>query len=189
MYSSLIPLLVPIFTFGLFLSFFCKKYILFHYSVRLPANENLAIKVMNLLPFIILVHGLMGVWSHTTTGIFASSSFILTLNVSTSTSIFVRALTDVLMVGATAAILAWIVIDWILIGIISGCRDCCKDDLELPVSLAAVENTNFVERIRKTNILGSYKVANNPTYGHAVKAYKELLRLKKLEGQGKVEDA
>ena len=129
MYSSLIPLLVPIFTFGLFLSFFCKKYIFFHYSVRLPANENLAIKVMNLLPFIILVHGLMGVWSHTTTGIFASSSFVITLNVSTSSSVFIRALTDVLMLGATAAVLAWIVIDWIIIGIISSCRDCCKDDL------------------------------------------------------------
>ena len=87
------------------------------------------------------------------------------------------------MLGATGLILLWIVIDWILIGLISGCRDCCKDDLELPVSLASVENTHYAERIRKTNILGSYKVDNHPVYGHAIKAYQQLIRAKKLENQ------
>ena len=42
MYSSLIPVLVPLFTLNLLISFFCKRYILIHFSVRIPANENLA---------------------------------------------------------------------------------------------------------------------------------------------------
>ena len=181
MYSSLIPLLIPIFTLGLFISFFCKRYILFHLSVRIPANEKLAISFMNMIPFVILVHGLMGVWSHTVPGLFNSSVYVVSLNITVDSAIVTRALTDLLMLGATALILVWIVVDWLLIGFLSGCRECCKDSLELPVSLAAVENSSFGERIRKTNILGSYKVGNHPEYGHAIKAYKELMKVRKLE--------
>lgn len=114
----------------------------------------------------------MGVWSHTATGLFSSSAYILNVDFGVDSPVLVRGLTDVLMLGATALILLWIIIDWILIGFISGLKDCCKDELELPVSLASVENTSFAERIRKANILGSYKVSNHPIYGHAIKAFK-----------------
>ena len=129
MYSSLIPLLIPIFTIGLMLSFFCKRYIVLHLSVRIPANENLAIKFMNMIPFVILIHGLMGVWSHTVTGIFDPSVYVVSLGITVDIDIVARALTDLLMLGATALILLWILIDWILIGLISGCRECCRDSL------------------------------------------------------------
>lgn len=65
MYSGLIPLSMPIFTFGLFCSYFCKRYLLLNYTVRIPADESINGKVVNLLPFIILVHGLLSIWSHT----------------------------------------------------------------------------------------------------------------------------
>lgn len=180
MYSSLIPILVPLFTLSLLISFFCKRYILINFSVRIPANENLAEKITNLIPFIILIHGLMAVWSHTVSGFFASDANPIDLNLDVGSDIVNRALTDILLLGATGLILLWIIFDWIILGFCSCLRDCSKDELELPVSLAAVENTPYAERIRKTNILGSYKVTNNPHYGHAIKAYKELMRYKKL---------
>lgn len=129
MYSSLIPLLVPLFTLNLLISFFCKRYILIHFSVRIPANENLAEKITNLLPFIILIHGLMAVWSHTVPGFFASDANPINLNINTDSEIVNRALTDILLLGASALILAWIIFDWIILGFCSCLRDCSKDDL------------------------------------------------------------
>ena len=123
----------------------------------------------------------MGIWSHTVTGIFNSSAFLISIDVGTTHEIIARALGDILMLGATGLVLFWILIDWIFIGCISSLKECSKDDLELPVTLASVENTSFVERIRKANILGSYKVGNHPVYGHAIKAFKELIKCKKLE--------
>ncbi len=52
----------------------------------------------------------------------------------------------------------------------------------MPVQWAAIENQQYSDRIQKVNILGSYKLANNPTYGHAIKAYKELIFRSKKEG-------
>lgn len=45
----------------------------------------------------------------------------------------------------------------------------------MPVQWAAIENAQFADRLNKANILGSYKLANSPQYGHAIKAYKQLL--------------
>jgi hypothetical protein len=42
-----------------------------------------------------------------------------------------------------------------------------------------VENQNYGDRIQKSNIHGSYKLINHPTYGHALKAYNELIFRKK----------
>ena len=88
---------------------------------------------MNLIPFIILVHGLMGIWSHTAPGIFNPSAFAIQIDFfglnATDGAFIVRAITDILMLGAAGLILAWIIIDWILIGLISGLRECCKDEL------------------------------------------------------------
>lgn len=129
MYSSLIPVLIPIFAISLFISFFCKRYVLLHFSNRIPANEKLALKITNLIPFIILVHGLMAVWSHTATGIFSSNVYLITFEFDFNQAIFTRALVDILLLGASALILVWIVFDWVIIGFIGMCRDCSKDDL------------------------------------------------------------
>ncbi len=70
MYSGLIPLLIPIFTIGLMISFVCKKIIITKFSVKIPADETLSESTLTFLPFVILLHGLFSVWSHTTPGIF-----------------------------------------------------------------------------------------------------------------------
>ena len=80
MYSGIIPLAMPIFTIGLMLSYFCKRYVILNYTVRIPADESLNEKVVNLIPFIILVHGLFSVWGHTVTGVYDFSAFFLSID-------------------------------------------------------------------------------------------------------------
>jgi hypothetical protein len=70
MYSSLLPILLPIATIVMIVTFFCKKAIILRYSVRIPADEALSQKTITIMPFVILIHFLMGVWSHTAPGVF-----------------------------------------------------------------------------------------------------------------------
>jgi hypothetical protein len=81
LYSGLIPLLIPIFTFGLILTFFCKKAMILKYSVKIPADHALNESIISFLPFIILFHGLFSIWSHTTPGIFQEKSQIYSLSI------------------------------------------------------------------------------------------------------------
>ena len=71
MYSSQIPILVPITTVYLIVTYFCKKIIILRYSVRVPADEALSQKIITFLPFVLLLHCLMGIWSHTADGVFS----------------------------------------------------------------------------------------------------------------------
>ena len=64
------PIMIPITTVYLIISFFCKKYIILRYSVRIPADAALSQKTINLIPFVILLHFLMGIWAHTADGVF-----------------------------------------------------------------------------------------------------------------------
>jgi hypothetical protein len=77
MYSGLIPILIPIYTLGLLVTFICKKIIVVKYSVKIPADETLSESTLTFLPIIILAHGLFSVWSHTTPGIFQTGSPIV----------------------------------------------------------------------------------------------------------------
>lgn len=72
MYSSLIPILVPILTISLFITYFIKRFILLRLSIKIPANEDLARYMINIIPFMILLHCIFGLWSHTAAGIFSS---------------------------------------------------------------------------------------------------------------------
>jgi len=83
--------------------------------------------------------------------------------------------------------LAVIIIDYTCLSFLSWIGDCCcKDELEVPVEWAAIENQSFSDRIQKTNIHGSYKLVNHPKYGHAMKAYNELIfRRKGMEEETK----
>jgi len=72
MYSGLIPLMIPILTIGMFIIYYCKRAALVKYSVRVPADESLNETVLTIIPFMIAVHALFSVWSHTTPGVFAS---------------------------------------------------------------------------------------------------------------------
>ena len=42
MYSSLIPILLPITAFGMTMTILCKKAIILRYSIRVPADEALS---------------------------------------------------------------------------------------------------------------------------------------------------
>jgi hypothetical protein len=55
----------------------------------------------------------------------------------------------------------------------------------MPTSFSSKENKSFQNCLKTTNILGSYKLINNPTYGHAIKAYQELKKRKNKEAMRK----
>lgn len=116
MYASLIPLAIPIFTFGLILLFFCKRYIILNYTKRIPADESLNEKVINLIPFILLVHGLMGIWARTSLGIFDHDAFFYVIDVTIVPGLVLqRAITDIILLGATAIVLIWIIFDFTIV--------------------------------------------------------------------------
>lgn len=175
MYSGLLPIAMPIFTIGLMLTFFCKRYVILNYTVRIPADESLNEKIINLIPFIILVHGLFSVWVHTVDGFYDFSVFFLKIQFQGDPGeVARRAMYDLIQLAAVALILVWIIFDWTIFAFCGAVMDACKDELQLPVTLASLENENYGERIKNSNILGSYKIAKNPVFGHAYKAYKEL---------------
>lgn len=116
MYSCLIPLAIPIFTLGVFTTFFCKRYIILNYTKRIPADEGLNEKIINLIPFILVVHGLMGIWARTSDGLFDTDSFfyVIDLNILPGT-IIQRAVKDIIILGATAVVLLWIIFDFTIV--------------------------------------------------------------------------
>lgn len=124
MYASLIPLAIPIFTLFLFLAFFCKRYIILNYTKRIPADESLNSKIINLIPFIILVHGAMGIWARTADGFFHDSAFFYVFDFSTllSNQVALRAITDIILLGATAVVLVWIIFDFTIVTLFRALR-------------------------------------------------------------------
>jgi hypothetical protein len=134
--------------------------------------------VINLFPFIILFHCCFSIWSHTSPGVFASGSSLVTLNLSIFKSDLDRIFGDALILGQGVLVCALIVLDYTLVSFVGWLQGCCKDEMEVPVEWAPIENHSFSDRIQKTNILGSYKMANHPVYGHVIKAYNELVHRK-----------
>ena len=72
-----------------------------------------------------------------------------------------------------------IIFDYSIVVFFRWLGQCCKDELEVPVEWAAIENHSFADRLQKSNILGSYKLTNHPKFGHALKAYNQLRYRKK----------
>jgi hypothetical protein len=81
------------------------------------------------MPFILLVHFLMGIWSHTADGIFHISSYVVKLDFAIFGGDLDRVFVDIIMVGAGALILAWIVFDFTIISFLKQLSDCFKDEL------------------------------------------------------------
>lgn len=137
------------------------------------------------MPFVLLVHCLMGIWSHTVDGVFSDDAFILNFEFSFFEGEFNnRIFKDLLMTGAAALIAVWIIFDYTIINFFSFIAECCasdSDEIVLPNDLASKENKSFKEALKKANIQGSYKLVNHPTYGHAIKAYNELRKRKQKE--------
>lgn len=123
MYSCFIPLAIPIFTLGVFTTYFCKRYIILNYTKRIPADEGLNEKVVNLIPFILLVHGLMGIWARTSQGFFDDSAFFHVIDLTILPSgVVQRGVKDIIILGATALVLLWIIFDFTIVTLFSFLR-------------------------------------------------------------------
>jgi hypothetical protein len=133
LYSGLIPLMLPLLAAGMLCTYACKRTIVVKYSVKVPADESLNSTVINVIPFIILLHALFSLWGHTSAGVFAAGSPLLSLSVSFSQSLD-RIFSDVLMLGEVAVILVVIVVDFTVVTFLGWLGECCcKDELEVPV--------------------------------------------------------
>ena len=133
LYSGLVPLMIPLLFLGVLWTYLCKRAIVVNYSVKIPADESLNQTVINVIPFIILLHSLFSVWSHTA-GIFTTDAVPLSINITLFNHSIDRIFSDIIILGELAFILIVIIIDFTLISFfkwIGNC--CCKDELEVPI--------------------------------------------------------
>jgi hypothetical protein len=80
---------------------------------------------------------------------------------------------DIIMLAGGAFALVWILFDYTILTFFNFIKDCClKNDLEIPLENASQQAAKYEDRLQRTNILGSYKLVNNPVYGHAIMAFK-----------------
>lgn len=143
MYSGLIPIMIPIYTLGLIIIFVCKKTIIVKYSSKIPADETLSDSTLTFLPMIILVHGLFSVWSHTTPGIFQTTSPYIRSSFTFFGSTLDRIFNDVIILGEPALMILIILLDLTIFNFFGWISECCKDELEMPVQWAAIENAQY----------------------------------------------
>lgn len=129
MYSGLIPLLVPILALGLMIWYICKRAIIVKYSIKIPADETLNESIINIIPFIILVHALFSLWSHTALGVFQTTSPLVRFSWTIFHSGFDRVFNDIIILGQAAFIVLYIVLDFTIINLFGSLAECCKDEL------------------------------------------------------------
>lgn len=182
LYSGLIPLMIPCLALGMIWIYVCKRAIVVKFSVKIPADQTLNESVISFLPWIILAHACFSIWSHTSSGLFTSGAIVFSLDLAPFGNDIDRVFVDALILAEGAFMLAVLALNYTLINFLGWVSECCKDELEVPVQWAAIENHSFNDRLMETNILGSYKIVNHPTYGHALKAFNELqFRMKKRD--------
>jgi hypothetical protein len=129
MYSSLLPILLPITTVFLLITFFCKKTIILRYSIRIPADYSLSEKIITFLPWILLLHFLMGIWAHTASGVFDAGSYVVKFGSDlVQGEVLSRAIKDIIMLGGGALIAVWIIFDYTVITFFRTMIDCCSKD-------------------------------------------------------------
>lgn len=127
MYSGLIPILIPIYTLGLMIIFICKKAMVVKYSIKIPADETLSDSILTFLPLVILFHGLFSVWSHTSSGVFASNAPLISLKMTIFKSNLDRIFNDAIILAEPALIILIILLDLTIFNFIGFLMDCCKD--------------------------------------------------------------
>ena len=98
LYSGLVPLMIPLLFLGVLWTYFCKRAIVVNYSVKIPADESLNQTVINVIPFIILLHSLFSVWSHTA-GIFTTEAVPLSINITLFNHSIDRIFNDIIILG------------------------------------------------------------------------------------------
>jgi len=112
----------------MFWIFVCKKTILLKYSIKVAADETLNESIINILPFIILAHGLFSIWSHTTPNIFQSNVQTFSLNLTVFSNKVDRIFEDALMLAEPVLVAVIIIIDYTLVSFFEGLASCCKDE-------------------------------------------------------------
>jgi hypothetical protein len=90
-----------------------------------------------------------------------------------------RAFQDIVLLAATTVVLIWIVFDFTIVTFFNFVGGLCADELKFPENLAGIESEKYGDRLKRANILGSYKLANHPEYKLPYLAYLELMRRKK----------
>ena len=122
--------MIPILTIGMAWTYFWKRAIVVKYSIKIPADESLNNSIINTIPFIILLHSLFSIWSHTSGSIFTSSASVLSFNIAPFNHTIDRVFKDGVILIEGAVILAAIIIDFTIIYLLGGLNDfCCKDEL------------------------------------------------------------
>ena len=129
MYSGLIPLLVPVLGLGLIIWYVCKRAIVVKFSIKIPADETLNQSIINIIPFIILIHSLFSLWSHTASGIFGSNVPLVRFSWTIFHSSFDRIFNDIIILGEVAFIILVIVLDFTIVNLFGSLAECCKDEL------------------------------------------------------------
>jgi hypothetical protein len=109
-------------------------------SVRIPADASLNLSIINIFPFILLLHSLFSAWSHTTPGIFTQTAPIFTSTQVVFGNNIDRVFGDLLIIGQVVVIVVVIVLDYTLFNFIGGISECCKDEMVVPPAWAGFES-------------------------------------------------
>ena len=126
--------MIPILAVGMMWIYFCKRAIILKYSVKIPADEGLNESIIGFIPLILLGHSFFSVWSHTAEGVFQSGAPILSLDIDLfGDSTIDRIFDDALILGEAVFFIIVVIIDYTLISFFGWLRNCCKDDLEVPI--------------------------------------------------------
>ncbi len=103
--------------------------------MRVPADDALSQKTIGLIPFVMLLHFLMGIWSHTADGVFVDEAYVVKFAnpmLEARGDLVKRAFVDILMLGGAAIIFAWIVFDYTVVKFFTTLVECFKDEIEVP---------------------------------------------------------
>lgn len=93
---------------------------------------------LSILPFILLIHGLFSLWSHTSPGIFDENAPLVKLDLKIFESDFNRIFNDIIILAEPALLIMIYVLDLTIFNFIGFLIDCRKDELEMPASWAAI---------------------------------------------------
>ena len=97
------------------------------YSVKIPADETLSDSTISILPFILLIHGLFSLWSHTSPGIFNTNAPLIKFDMKIFESDFNRIFNDIIILAEPALLIIIYALDLTLFNFIGFLIDCKKD--------------------------------------------------------------
>lgn len=71
----------------------------------------------------------MGIWARTSQGLFDDTAFFYFFDITTliDNIVIKRAITDIILLGATAIIAVWIIFDFTIVTFFNFLKESCKD--------------------------------------------------------------